>query len=113
MKCETLSQFLRVSPELSEYFLLHMKAAWNLENSSAFSSSLVRMRRTTCWGRSVKEPRLRTSLPWSSTNSKTFCRRNLVHLYWMYLSAVASRAQTVSTVIQHCEIEILSTGALL
>ena len=27
--------------------------------------------------------------------------RNLVHLYWMYLSAVARRAHTVSTVMQH------------
>ena len=27
--------------------------------------------------------------------------RNFVHLYWMYRSAVARSAQTVSTVIQH------------
>ena len=31
----------------------------------------------------------------------TFCTRYFVHLYWMYLSAVASKAQTVSTVTQH------------
>ena len=72
-----------------ECFLLHIKAAcqrkfkwsyhscrkyisWNLENSSAFNSSLDKMRLTTCCGRRVKDPRLRTSLPWSSTNCITF-----------------------------------------
>lgn len=37
------------------------------------------MSRTTCCGRSVKEPKLRTSLPCSSTNSKT-CREWSTHL---------------------------------
>lgn len=49
---------------------------WNLVNSSALSSSLANMRRTTCCGSSVKDPRFRTSLPCSSTNSKT-CNKSV------------------------------------
>jgi hypothetical protein len=44
---------------------------WNFVNSSALSSSLASIRRTTCCGSNVKEPRFRTSLPCSSTNSRT------------------------------------------
>lgn len=87
---------------LSQDFLLHMRAAWNFVNSSARNSSRHRMRRTTCCGRSVKLPRFNTSLPCSSTNSRTFWTRDFVHLYWMYRSAEASSAQTVSTLMQHC-----------
>ena len=89
---------------LSQYFLLHIRAAWsnstfdklqsrdkipsifrfnglkrvkdlrtwNLVNSSARSSSLARIKRTTCCGSRVKDPRFNTSLPCSSTNSNTF-----------------------------------------
>ena len=44
---------------------------WNFENSSAFSSSLAMMSLTTCCGRRANEPRFSTSLPCSSTNSRT------------------------------------------
>lgn len=50
------------------YYIFH---TWNLVNSSALSSSLANMSLTTCWGRSVKLPRFKTSLPCSSTNSNT------------------------------------------
>ena len=56
----------------SQYFLLHIKAAWNLINSSAFNSSRDMISLTMCWGNKVNDPKLRTSFPWSSTNSKTW-----------------------------------------
>ena len=61
----------------SQYFLLHIKAAWNLMNSSAFNSSRDMISLTMCWGNKVNDPKLRTSFPWSSTNSKTW-NRNVV-----------------------------------
>lgn len=92
---------------LSQYFLLHIKAAWNkhysctfslesythfkilltwnLVNSSARNSSLARMSLTTCSGRRVKDPIPRTSLPCSSTNSKTWTYKNY---YFGYLIIV-------------------------
>lgn len=49
-----------------------MSAAWNFVNSSACNSSLAKINLTTCCGSSVNDPRLRTSLPCSSTNSNTW-----------------------------------------
>lgn len=37
---------------------------------------------------------------WKKNNS-TFWTSDLVHLYWMYRSADASKAHTVSTLMQH------------
>lgn len=87
---------------LSHDFLLHIKIAWNLVNSSARNSSRDIIKRTTCCGNSVKLPRFSTSLPCSSTNSSTLWTRFFVHLNWMYFSADANRAQTVSTLMQLC-----------
>lgn len=80
----------------------YIRAAWNLVNSSARNSSLAKINLTTCCGNNVKLPKFNTSFPCSSTNSKTFCTKLFVHLYWIYLSADANNAQTVSTLMQHC-----------
>ena len=56
----------------SQYFLLQRRAAWNLTNSSAFNSSRDMISLTICCGNNVNDPKLNTSFPWSSTNSRTY-----------------------------------------
>lgn len=72
---------IRKAIVVANFFFFSEDFTWNFVNSSARNSSLRRISRTTCWGKRVKEPRLRTSLPCSSTNSRTFDRKKTIHTW--------------------------------
>lgn len=60
-----------INVRINVIIFIHINVTWNLVNSSARSSSLASINLTTCCGNKVNEPRFKTSLPCSSTNSRT------------------------------------------